>query len=154
MKTILKTMLLALAVSFTFAACTDDEDGVTNPGTPSNPEIESAGVYAGTWSRSLIGSTDAPKTADGTLKLEATDNAYVTNVTAVCTDLNVNYASIANITPSFAFYNNVATSSGNGFGVTFSGKADGVSATLVFTKTVKEGRKTYNYKYVFEGQKQ
>lgn len=153
MKTIFKTMLLALAVSFTFAACSDDEDGVTNPGTPSNPEIESAGVYSGTWSRSLIGSADEPKAAEGTLTLAAGENAYITNVTAVCAELNVDYTSIANITPAFAFYNNVATSAENGFGVTFNGKADGMTATISFTKTVKEGRKTYNYKYSFEGTK-
>lgn len=154
MKTILKTMLLALAVSFTFAACTDDEDGVTNPGTPSNPEIESAGVYAGTWNCVELSGKEDPKNSTGTLTLAASDKAYITNVTAVCTELNVNYTSIANITPAFAFYNNVATSSENGFGVTFSGRIDGDNATFSFTKTIKQGRVTKNYKYTFDGQKQ
>lgn len=153
MKNILKTMLLAFAVCLTFTACSDDEDGVANPGTPVHPEIESAGEYAGTWTRSLMGSTDEPVTADGTLTFTATENAYVTSVTALCADLSVDYSSIANITPAFAFYNNVNTDPANTFGVKFSGTATGTTATILFVKTVKEGRKTYNYRYEFAGTK-
>lgn len=146
-------MFLAFAACLTFTACSDDEDGVANPGTPTHPETETAGVYTGTWSRSLLGSEDAPVTEAGTLTFEASDGAYVTKVTASCTPLKVDYSALANITPSYSYYNNVATSETNGFGVTFSGSIKDGVATISFTKTVKEGRKTYNYNYTFEGRK-
>lgn len=154
MKNLLKTMFLAFAAYLVFTACSDDEDGVTNPGTPIHPEVEVAGIYSGTWSRSLIGSTDEPTTAAGTLTFEASENAYVTKVSATCTTLGIDYSALANITPTYNFYNNVAASTTNGFGVTFSGAIKESVATISFTKTVKEGRKTYNYTYSFEGKKQ
>jgi len=154
MRNILKTMFLAFTVCLAFTACSDDEDGVANPGAPVHPEIETAGTYTGTWSRTLLGSTDDPKTAAGTLVLEASENAYVTKVTASCPDLAVDYSALANITPNYSFNNNVATSETNTFGVTFGGAVKDNTATISFTKSVREGRKTYNYNYTFEGTKQ
>lgn len=154
MKNILKYMFLAFTACLVFTACNDDEDGVTNPGAPTNPEIETAGVYSGTWSRALLGSTDEPTTATGTLTFEAAEVAYLTNVTADCAALSVNYSSVANITPNYAFYNNIGASATNGFGVAFSGDIKNNVATISFTKTVREGHKKYNYNYTFEGSKQ
>lgn len=149
MKNLFKIAFLAFALCLTYTSCdTDDEDGVAETGAPTNPEKETAGVYTGTWTREYNGDIT---TAEGTVTLEAGETAYITNVTAVCTQFSLNNTSIANITPSGNFFQNIKTGTANGFGVTFSGKAQDGTATMAFTLTQKAGRKTLTYNYSFEG---
>lgn len=152
MKKIFGIALLALSLGFGFTSCDDDDE----PSAPSTPACEAAaGVYSGTWTRVLSGDTVTEK---GTLTFEATDST-ATVVTAKCDALSVDYSSAANITyaitnegTGFIFTNGVTS---NGFGATFSGRISPAGvATISYTKTVKEGRKSYTYKYSFEGNKQ
>jgi hypothetical protein len=152
MKKIFGIALLALSLGFGFTSCSDDDE----PSAPSTPACEAAaGVYSGTWSRTLNGETTS---AEGTLTFEATDSA-ATVISAKCDEIAVDYSSTANITyaitnegTGFIFTNGVAS---NGFGATFSGRISAAGkANISFTKTVKEGRKNYTYTYSFEGNKQ
>jgi hypothetical protein len=148
MKKIFGIGLLALALGFGFTACSDEDE----PAAPTTAACEaSAGVYSGTWTR--IQGTDTVY-AQGSLTLEATENANVTTVTASCPEISVDCSSVANIThavPGFIFDNAVAS---NGFETTFSGRINGEGvATIAFSKTVKEGRKSYTYFYSFAGTK-
>ncbi len=158
MKKIIFGMLFILACGVSFTGCSKSDDGQKKHATA--PETASAGTYAGTWSKQLSGSEDVT-TGEGTLVLApATDAdgnavAYATNVTVASTMLGLNKTSIANIVwvnDDFTFSNPLAT---NGFGSKFTGRvlSDG-SATISFTITEKQGRKTFNYVYSFTGNKQ
>lgn len=156
MKKILTGMFLLLSVGLGFTACSDDDDD-NNKIYDTPPEVVTAGTYTGTWTRETDGVE--PATANGTLTFTALsgENAqtYVTNVKAECTELSLDKESVANITYAGTgfLFSNMAVA--NGFGTKFNGtiSADGV-ATIAFTLTVKEGRKTYVYNYSFEGKKQ
>jgi hypothetical protein len=152
MKKIFGIALLALALGFGFTSCSDDDE----PTAPSTAACEaSAGVYSGTWTR--IQGTDTIAES-GTLTFAATESANVTNVTATCAAIDVDYTSAANITyaigdtgTGYIFTNGV---SDNGFGTTFSGRITPEGkATIAYSKTVKVGRKSYTYNYTFEGTK-
>lgn len=139
-----------LTMGLTFTACGDDDDDnvITHETTP---EISSAGTYSGTWTKEQVGGDT--KTASGTLVLTAGEK-YTTNVKVESVELGLNKESIANI--SYAgndyFFSNM--NAANGFGVKFNGSilADN-SATIFFTVTEREGRKTYTYNYSFSGKK-
>lgn len=150
MKKILSGIFLMLTMGLTFTACGDDDDDnvITHETTP---EISSAGTYSGTWTKEQVGGDT--KTASGTLVLTAGEK-YTTNVKVESVELGLNKESIANI--SYAgndyFFSNM--NAANGFGVKFNGSilADN-SATIFFTVTEREGRKTYTYNYSFSGKK-
>ncbi len=149
MKKIFSLMFLLCAACLAFTACdTDDEDGVAGTGTPTNPEKEVAGVYTGVYTQDKNGTLT---TADGTLTLEATEKAYITNVTVACPTFSLNYSSVANITPAYSFYNNFPT---NGFGTNFNGSVKDGKAIITFQSKVKEGRKWVVATFTFEGTKQ
>lgn len=141
--------IVALVATLSLSSCKDEVEYVS-PGTPSNPEQTTAGVYAGTWTRTNT-SDNTVVEGQGTLTLVAGESAYITNVTAVCAAIDMDYTSTANITPAMAFYSSMST---NGFGTPFNGKADGKVASISFQKTVREGRKTSTFKYEFSGAKQ
>lgn len=149
MKKILSGIFLMLTMGLTFTACGDDDDNVITHET--TPEISSAGTYSGTWTKEQVGGDT--KTASGTLVLTAGEK-YTTNVKVESVELGLNKESIANI--SYAgndyFFSNMNVA--NGFGVKFNGSilADN-SATIFFTVTEREGRKTYTYNYSFSGKK-
>lgn len=151
-----------------FTACSDDDDEERTYST--TPEIASAGVYEGTWTKIQDGGDTTY--AKGTLKFEpytvvTTDTEtgetstvaqpYATMVTAACNDngISIDKASVANITYAGDDYryNNMRGAS-NGFGANFSGTitAGGV-ATVSYSLTEKSGRKTYVFYYSFEGTK-
>lgn len=147
----MKKILLALFAFMAFAmtACQDKYEEV-DPGAPSNPEKTGAGVYTGTWSRTFEGVTT---TAEGTITIAPGETNYVCEVTVDCPELALNAAtdnSIANINPALAFYQSTA----NNIALSFYGRIqkDG-SIEMNFSKIVKEGRKSLNYVYSFEGHK-
>ncbi len=158
MKKIICGLLFILACGLTFSACSSDDEGLKKHATA--PETASAGTYAGTWSKQLLGDENVT-TADGSLTFAAAADAdgnavaYATNVTATSTALGLSKTSIANIVwvnDDMSFSN---TNQTNGFGAKFTGRvlSDG-TATISFTVTEKQGRKTFNYIYSFQGKKQ
>lgn len=158
MKKIIFGLLFILACGMTFTACSSDDEGVKKHATA--PEAASAGTYAGTWSKQLVGDENAT-TAEGTMVLAAAADAdgnavaYATNVTVTSGTLGLSKTSIANIVwtnDDMSFSNTNIT---NGFGTKFNGRilSDG-TATVSFTVTEKQGRKTFNYIYSFQGKKQ
>jgi hypothetical protein len=152
MKKIFGIALLALALGFGFTSCSDDDE----PAVPStDPAEASAGVYTGTWTR--VQGTETV-VEPGTLTFAAADSKNVTNVTATCAAIDVDYTSAANITYAIGnagtgyIFTNGTTD--NGFGTYFSGRISPEGkATIAYSKTVKVGRKNYTYNYTFEGTK-
>ena len=156
MKKIICGMLFLLATGMGFTSCSDDDEDITISHS-TTPEIASAGTYSGTWTKETVGGETT--TASGTLVLAATDAAgnsekYITYVTVSSAELKLEKSSNANISYANDFYwfSNMNTT--NGFGTKFSGKinADG-SATISFSLTEKQGRKTYVFNYSFTGKK-
>ena len=156
MKKIICGMLFLLAAGMGFTSCSDDDDDITISHS-TTPEIASAGTYSGTWTKEQVGGETS--TAPGTLVLAATDaegksEKYITYVTVSSAELKLEKSSNANISYANDFYwfSNMNTT--NGFGTKFSGKinADG-SATISFSLTEKQGRKTYVFNYSFTGKK-
>lgn len=149
-------MLFLLATGMGFTSCSDDDEDITISHS-TTPEIASAGTYSGTWTKEQVGGETT--TAPGTLVLAATDaegksEKYITYVTVSSAELKLEKSSNANISYANDFYwfSNMNTT--NGFGTKFSGKinADG-SATISFSLTEKQGRKTYVFNYSFTGKK-
>ena len=149
-------MLFLLATGMGFTSCSDDDEDITISHS-TTPEIASAGTYSGTWTKEQVGGETT--TASGTLVLAATDaegksEKYITYVTVSSAELKLEKSSNANISYANDFYwfSNMNTT--NGFGTKFSGKinADG-SATISFSLTEKQGRKTYVFNYSFTGKK-
>ena len=149
-------MLFLLATGMGFTSCSDDDEDITISHS-TTPEIASASTYSGTWTKEQVGGETS--TAPGTLVLAATDaegksEKYITYVTVSSAELKLEKSSNANISYANDFYwfSNMNTT--NGFGTKFSGKinADG-SATISFSLTEKQGRKTYVFNYSFTGKK-
>ncbi|MBD5266205.1 MAG: hypothetical protein K2M71_09695 [Duncaniella sp.] len=161
MNKILNLLLVTLVLVLT--SCRDEPE-IPDHGKKGNPEKETAGTYVGTWSKALRNSDDAPVEAQGSLILAATDESYVTVVTIDCASSEIGFndksnfsstdcrANIINQSAQYVFYNVL---NGNAFGTPFNGTVsfDG-TATITFSKTIKEGRKTYTYDYTFSGTKQ
>ena len=156
MKKIICGMLFLLATGMGFTSCSDDDEDITISHS-TTPEIASAGTYSGTWTKEQVGGETT--TSPGTLVLAATDaegksEKYITYVTVSSAELKLEKSSNANISYANDFYwfSNMNTT--NGFGTKFSGKinADG-SATISFSLTEKQGRKTYVFNYSFTGKK-
>lgn len=137
----------------TFTSCEDDAE-IPDHGPAMNPEIETAGVYSGTWTR-IDMTTNEESTADGTLTFVAGQEAYTTTVTATCPTFSLNLTSAANIAPGgqgFIYYNVIKET--NGFGVIFSGNITTAKvADIYFQITQRDGRKTKTFKYSFSGVK-
>lgn len=149
MKKLINTLFLLMFVCLGFSSC-HDEVGIPDAGKPGNPEKEIVGSYTGTWTRTLDG---VETTATGTITFTAGDKAYVANVAVECPEFGVSLSGPANVAKNsagYTFYNQESKS--NGFGTTYYGRiVDGV-ATINFTLSQKEGRKTYLYIYSFLGQ--
>ena len=141
MKNILKGLFFASLMCLIFTACRDDAE-TPNPGPAGHPEIETAGVYEGTWTRQQSGKEEIIS-AIGTLTFEAGEYAYVTNRTTA-----------ANIAPGgdgYMFHNTLNT---NGFLGIFGGSISKAGvASLKYQATVRDGRKTVTYIYTFDGEK-
>ena len=155
MKKLFYICMACLAV-FGFASC-EPEGMVDNTPVSGHPEQDVAGVYVGTWTRILEKDTVS---GEGTIILSA-DTTYVVNVeVSAVPAINLDaMTSVANIAQDShygtKFYNNSAT---NGFGTIFRGGTTNMDngedeLKISFIKTVKVGRKSYNYNYSFEGVK-
>lgn len=154
MEKILRNIFMVMALCCAFTACSDDDDDNAASVMNQNASAETAGVYSGTWTRTL---NSVPTEAQGTLTLTASDDVYITNVTATCAELDINLSSTANIlgvNNEYTFYN---TYKDNGFAAEtgFTGTVSSANeATISFRKVVREGRRTYTYDYTFKGTKQ
>ena len=145
---------MALALGFSFAACDDDDDD-GGAGFANTPEIEAAGVYAGTMSYVQDGKTDTLYAA-GTLTVTPTDSAYCADITYDCSgDVTYNGTSVANIAhdnDGFMFFN---TLTNNGLGTSFTGRIDGNgNVESSFDRQIRQGVRRYTYHYKFIGRKQ
>ena len=152
MRKTLLPLLSAFAFGCLFVACDDDDCDVTFANTP---EIDAAGVYAGTFMRIEDGTTDTLYAA-GTATIVPTDSAYCADITFDCSgDFEYNATSVTNIAHAndgFVFSN---ASTSNGLGAAFSGRIDGNGyLTASFSLTQRSGRVTTTYNYSFEGQLQ
>lgn len=151
MKKFLFLILGILATSFAFTACSDDDDN-DNPINAVTPESTAAGIYEGSFSRVIHGTTDTT-TATGTMQITA-DSAYCADFTFVCTSFNVDRTSVANISYAdngFVFSNLYA---GNPLGAAWAGRIDndGIAVVKFFLKQVSN-RRTVQYDYTFTGRK-
>ena len=152
MKNILKGLFFASLMCLIFTACRDDAE-TPNPGPAGHPEIETAGVYEGTWTRQQSGKEEIIS-AIGTLTFEAGEYAYVTNITGKCPEIEFDRTTAANIAPGgdgYMFHNTLNT---NGFLGIFGGSISKAGvASLKYQATVRDGRKTVTYIYTFDGEK-
>lgn len=153
MKKTLYFLVALFALSFTFIACSDDDESGTTSRNSSfsvTPEIAAAGTYSGTFKRVQDGATDTTS-ASGTVIVTATDSAYCADFTFTSTDFSLSATSVANITyanSGFSFQNNVTT---NGLGAAFAGRID-ESKTLTVKFTISQGRRpVIKYNYTFTG---
>lgn len=163
MNKILNRLFILTALVMALSSCKDEAE-IPGHGKPGNPEKEVAGTYVGTWTKTQRNSTADPVTAEGTLTLTATDEAYITVVKIGCESASMDFnntssfastesrANIVNQSAQYVFYNVLTT---NGLGTSFNGTVSfGGEATMTFAKTIRQGRVTYTYDYTFTGTKQ
>lgn len=144
----------------TLSSCRDEAE-IPDHGAAANPEKEVAGTYVGTWTKSTVGSTADPEVVNGSVVLTATNEAYIVNVKIESENDALGFTNTTNFTADnsnanvvkksaeYVIYNTLAT---NGLGTSFTGSVSfGGEVALEFTKTVKSGRKSYVYSYVFSG---
>ena len=153
----LKNIFYALSLVFalgTFTACDDDENNIP---LVANPGEAAAGTYTGTWTRT---DNNGTVTTTGTVTLTAGSDIYYADMALACDDASWNmtgtgWSSVTNISQADEGFVLVNMSTTNGLGCIFSGRiapVDGVDQlTLDFTKSVRQGRVTYTYKYNFVG---
>lgn len=147
----------------TLSSCRDEAD-IPDHGAAINPEKEIEGTYNGTWTKTQRGSTADPIVVDGTLTFTATTDPYVATVKIACAGDALGFTDTKSFTSDesrtnvvkqssqYMFYNTLAT---NGLGTTFNGTVSfGGEATITFSKSIKSGRKTYTYDFVFNGVKE
>ncbi len=174
-------MLACLAV-WGFAAC-EPEQLVDNTPVTGHPEQDAAGVYVGTWTRILDADTTYAEgtitlTADTAYVVNIAVDTAGYYVTEKIKDLDEEgnmvekevlkkivvlepMSSLANIAQE-SYHGTVFTNlagTASGFGVSFRGRtytnADGQpEMMLAFVKSVKVGRKNYQYNFKFVGIKQ
>ncbi|PWL61756.1 MAG: hypothetical protein DBY35_04390 [Bacteroidales bacterium] len=145
--------LFVIALICCLASCKEDVD-LVDPGTPTNPEKAIEGVYSGVMTRT-VRTTGVSESANAVLTIAPTEDRYVANITISCPDFDINLSSVANVLPSqgdYSYFNNL---SGNTLGALFTGTVsqDVKDASLGYSLTVREGRKTTTYDFLFEGTK-
>ena len=149
MKKILYTALLLLSSAIMVTSCGDDDDAVVYSRTPA---ADVAGTYTGTLV-ALNTSDNTSTTTDATLTVEE-NGTYVISVQLESS--NISKSGVANISAMSSGYPfaNMVTSSGNTFGVMFSGMVTDGTLTLSYTEEVQSGRKKIITDYTFTGTKQ
>lgn len=163
MNKIIKCLFLMATLVFTMSSCRDEAE-IPGHGKPGNPEKEVAGVYVGTWTKVQRNATTDPVSAPGSLTFTPTDEAYITVVKLAGESSDFDFtnktnfasdesrANVVNQSAQYVFYNVLTT---NGIGTPFNGTVTfGGEATISFSKTIREGRKTYTYDYTFTGTRQ
>lgn len=152
MKKLLYSAFMLFAIAASFVACREDMETGLNPAENDHPELKVEGLYSGTWTRILDKDTVYEA---GNLKLTPTDSIYCVDVTVDCATFTLTETSVANIAQEgshgFVYYNTSGAASG--LGVSFRGYVKGETATINFIKTIKSGRKSYEYKFAFSGEK-
>ncbi len=162
MNKIIKCLFLMAALVVSMTSCRDEAE-IPGHGKPGNPEKAVEGVYEGTWTKVQRNSTAAPVEAAGTLTLTPSDEAYIVVIKIACESEAFGFtntssfasdesrANVTNQSAKYVFYNVLNT---NGIGTPFNGDVTfGGEATIAFSKTIREGRKTYTYDYTFKGTK-
>lgn len=160
MKKILYTLFAVLTMSLSFTACSGDDYCDETDVHDVTPEIASAGTYNGTWTVTNASTSEVAEYS-GSVTLAAGETEYQTIVTGTCVDpantQNWTYSAPANISwagdNSFVFANTVSTSSKNQFTSTINGRIDDGALTFGFSKSVRVGRKTTTFYYVFASNK-
>ena len=152
MKKIVYSLVVLLAMSCVFIACSNDDNNDMNFDTTA--EKAAAGIYQGMWTQTEDGTDNIP-TCEGTITLTPTDSVNCVDITFNAPDFSISATSVANIAHAqngFVFNNNVDK---NGLEAAFAGKID-ENGTLKanFMKQMRVGRKQYTYFFVFEGKKQ
>lgn len=152
MKSIIKGLFMTIMMCVFLTSCRDDAE-FPDSGPVMNPEIETAGVYTGTWTR-VNTTTNEEEVVPGTMTLKAGNSAYVTEITIQSTDLNLDLTAMANITPGGKGYMYQNTMTDNPFGNRFSGNiTKDFQIDIFFKVTITEGRKKTTYEYSFVGKK-
>lgn len=152
MKTIIKGLFMAVMMCVCLTACREDAE-LPDRGPVTHPEVETAGVYTGTWTR-LNTSTDTEEVVPGTMTLKAGEKNYVTEVTLKADDINLDVTALANIAPGGVGYVYQNTMPSNPVGNMFNGSiTKDFEIDIFFKITIKEGRKTTTYKYSFTGKR-
>jgi len=149
MKKVRYIVMVVIALGCLFTACSGDEEVITFDQTAGEGIV---GEYAGEWIQALDGDTTR---AEGTLSFSKIEGDYLTQVTAVCSDLKINLTSKANVShtnaDNYAFVNN---SNGNGFEAAFFGRVSSENkANIQYIKSVKSGRFTKTFNFSFSGTK-
>lgn len=142
-------MIAVIALGVLFTACSGDDEVITFDQTAGEGII---GEYTGEWLRISEGDTAR---AEGTLSFTKIEGDYLTQVNAVCTTLEINLTSPANVShankDNYVFVNNNA---GNGFETAFFGRVNSENtANIQYTKTVRVGRFTKTFNFSFSGTK-
>lgn len=143
---------MALMMCVCLTSCRDDAE-LPDRGPVTHPQIETAGVYTGTWTR-LNTLTDTEEVVPGTISLKAGENNYVTEITLKADGIDLDRTALANIAPGgvgYVFQNTMPT---NPIGNIFNGSiTKDFEIDIFFKITIKEGRKTTTYKYSFTGKR-
>lgn len=157
MKTFYKSVFFCLFLLLGLTACDKDEIPPTGPQYDAEKFI--AGAYPGEWTRTNL-STQEVESSTGSLTFTA-DEALGNNVTVMSIvsdglDLGIGVSEVAlNVTKlssgELVFWTIVESSP---FGEYFNGRVspEGV-VTMSYVKTVKQGRKEYEFQYTFTGKK-
>lgn len=156
-KTIYLTFVLSAVIAMLWSCGV--ESPVDNTPVTGTPEKDVAGKYVGTWVRIL--DKDTTTMPDCYFELIA-DSSYVVDVKVYnASDVGltemVSVANIAQESYHGYVFSNMAGDK-NGFGSSFRGRAfdtDAVAGTdsvmIAFVKTVKVGRKSYEYQFSYTG---
>ncbi len=149
MKKILYLMMAVVALSFAAVSCDDDDDVAFTV----SPEEGAAATYVGTYTMWEDGTTDTTYVS-GTVVITP-ERSYVANIAWQCADLDLDVASVANISHANDGYVFSNAETGNGIGSAFSGKIDGSgNIETYFQMVVTVNRKAHTYIYVFNGTRQ
>lgn len=152
MKSIIKGLFMTLMMCVCLTSCRDDAE-LPDRGPVVHPEIETAGVYSGIWTR-VNTTTNVEDVVPGTMTLTAGDKAYVTEINIKADDIKLDLTSVANIAPGGPGYMYQNTMKTNPFGNIFSGNiTKDFEIDIFFKVTTKEGRKSITYRYSFKGKR-
>lgn len=160
MKDIIKAIFVAVSVLMVMTACDGKHDKIPPTGGLDKAEQLAAGVYVGEWSRTNL-STNAVESGTGSIEFsvdpELGNNVSVMTLKSEGIELGINAdQSVCNITrlsSGILTYWNVSGS--NPFGMIFQGKISPEgTATMVYNKIVRSGRREVEFSYTFSGTKQ
>ncbi len=145
---------MALVMVCCLPACRDNAE-IPDHGPVVQPQEEAKGIYNGEWTRTDV-KTGVVVTGAGTLEITPSEYNYVANISVKCDDMKLDRSAPANITPGGQGYQFSNPEASNSLGNIFIGdiKKSDMSAFMTFKITVKEGRASNTYLYVFNGKRQ